>query len=127
MDIIAVLAWVAALALLGLWLRWERRQTVDMARYRLFRVRSELVSLVATGEISPEDPAFYPLYELVNISIANTKDLTRFLTGLDMFATRSQRKDLLARIHDVSIRSAHSKPQVKEIARKYFLSLEKIL
>ena len=115
------IAGILALAWIPLW-RVGRKYRAYMNRNELFRVRSQLVRLVATDTVSPHDAVFSMLYELVNISIANTRTLN--LLG---FVVAARERGMPSKIAELIEKAITGSPELREVTIKYFEALGSVL
>jgi hypothetical protein len=115
---------VAALLFLAWLYAWwlGHRQRAYLNRNELFKVRTQLVKLVAQQRVSPDDVMFRNLYELVNISIANTRAF-----NLIVFAMAAREMRVRDRISSFVDDPVPVPPELREVAVSYFEALAKIL
>jgi len=120
-SLFSIVAGLLLIGLVPLWLTFMHHR-VERDRHKLFRVRAELVQLVATDKVSPDDDVFRSLYELLNLLIANTQ-----IFGLLAFLSYAQRTHIPSHIEELLQRIHRDRQELQPVTQHFCITLRDIL
>jgi len=120
---IAGLAGVAAFNLRAR--RLFRAQDSIIQKYRLFKVRDDLIHLLATQQVSADDPVFQTLYEMVNF-LARRIDVLN-LRNLLGAMREAEEKGVSPNDQKLGEALARKNLEVRAVASEFFSVMQEIL